>query len=230
MINSFSYTNESLKALEFSISSDRLAPYLRTIGGDKKRAIQLYVWNMLISSTLYPPLHCLEVTLRNSIHRELSKKYDLEWYDNITNLIKYDDQNKIIDAKSKLGRQSKPLEASRIVAELNFGFWISLLGKGKSGNYEILWRNALHKAFPNTNCLRKDIHRDLNKIRKLRNRIAHHEPIHKRDLREDYNLIIKLIEYMCENTAQWIEYHNHFQEVYNSKPKKIIRDKRSKEN
>lgn len=228
MINSFSYSDEYLQALELSISQDRLAPYLQKTRGNRKKAIQFYVWNMMISSTFYPPLQCLEVTLRNSIHRELSKKYNATWYENINNLLKYSEKKKINSAKKALSKQGKPLEPSQIIAELSFGFWVSLLGTGEGDNYETLWRKALYKAFPNANLLRKDVHRDLNKIRKLRNRIAHHEPIHKRDLRKDYNLIIQLIEFMCTNTAEWTKHHNYFQEIYQNKPIKIINPPRKK--
>jgi len=228
LINTFPYSDEYLQALELSISQDRLAPYFQKTRGNRKKAIQFYVWNMMISSTFYPPLQCLEVTLRNSIHRELSKKYNATWYENINNLLKYNDQEKIQSAKDALLKQGKPLEPSRIVAELSFGFWVSLLGKGERGNYETLWRNALYKAFPNAKPRRKEVHNDLDKIRKLRNRIAHHEPIHKRDLREDYDLIIQLIEFMCTNTAEWTKHHNYFQEIYQNKPIKIINPPRKK--
>lgn len=175
----------------------------------------------MISSTFYPPLQCLEVTLRNSIHRELSKQYNATWYDNINNLLKYNDKEKIQSAKDALLKQRKPLEPSRIVAELSFGFWVSLLGKGERGNYETLRRDALHKAFPNAKLRRKEVHNNLDKIRKFRNRIAHHEPIHKRNLSEDYQLIIQLIEFMCKNTAQWTKHHNYFEDIYQNKPQNI---------
>jgi hypothetical protein len=68
-----------------------------------------------------------------------------------------------------------------MVAELNFGFWLSLFHK----KYEAkIWqkKGALQTVFSNhinTGLLLniKKIRADLENIRKLRNRIFHHEPI-----------------------------------------------------
>ena len=43
----------------------------------------------------------------------------------------------------------------------------------------------------------------LEEIRKLRNRIAHHEPIFTRNLTGDLQKIVDLVELRCKVTASW---------------------------
>ena len=53
------------------------------------------------------------------------------------------------DAKATIAQRKKPVIPPRVVAELSFGFWVSLLGPGPSGLYEMrLWCPILYKAFP----------------------------------------------------------------------------------
>ena len=53
--------------------------------------------------------------------------------------------------------------------------------------------------------LREQIYADLEQIRTLRNRIAHHEPIFKRNLLQDYLIIRQSIDRRCPFTAEWME-------------------------
>ena len=45
---------------------------------------------------------------------------------------------------------------------------------------------------------------DLDQIRKLRNRIAHHEPIFTRNLDDDFKKIADLVKFRCPVTARWL--------------------------
>ena len=53
--------------------------------------------------------------------------------------------------------------------------------------------------------LRKALYENIQELRWLRNRIAHHEPIFTRNLQEDYDTTLKLIGWRDEATANWIE-------------------------
>ncbi|WP_221622399.1 MULTISPECIES: hypothetical protein [unclassified Burkholderia] len=48
------------------------------------------------------------------------------------------------------------------------------------------------------------IYGQLEDIRKLRNRIAHHEPIFTRNLLQDYSTIMSLVHHRCNLTAMWV--------------------------
>jgi hypothetical protein len=94
-----------------------------------------------------------------------------------------------------------------MVAELPFGFWVSLLGSG--ADYETrLWRPALRLAFSGYRGRRSVIHLELDATRRLRNRIAHHEPIYRRDLRADHARILRLLEYVSWDYKTWVQEHD----------------------
>ena len=128
---------------------------------------------------------------------------------------------RIANAKDTLRRAGRPLDPGRIVAELSFGFWERLLSRGPAGprNYEMmLWRPALHRAFPNARRRRADIHRPLPGLRDLRNRIAHHEPIFGRNLPVDYQTILDVIGWMCADTRAWVVHHSEVPVVLADRP------------
>lgn len=74
--------------LEHFISRDRLSSY-RTIVRKRspKNLIAAYYWNKHVSSTLYPILQCLEVTLRNGLHQAASNAFkNSNWYEPMVKL------------------------------------------------------------------------------------------------------------------------------------------------
>ena len=87
-----------------------------------------------------------------------------------------------------------------------------------------LWLPYLAQIFPNANTsnipkLRGEIYKDLEVIRSLRNRIAHHEPIFDEKLLSIYNKIIKIIGYRCQETANWVASHQTVTTLIAQKPK-----------
>ena len=65
---------------------------------------------------------------------------------------------------------------------------------------------------------RKLIYSELEQIRRLRNRIAHHEPIFTRNLTDDYQKILSLVGYRCAVTAKWLDEHQRAVEIISKKP------------
>ena len=185
--------------------------------GDLAQALRLYMWNTALSESLYGPLQGLEITLRNSIHERLTAVFGAHWYDNPKVGIQFAQQRQINEAKDTLRFQRKLIEPSRMVAELSFGFWIGLLGRKYENN---LWRSHLRPLFVNvpSPLLRKDVHKALDEIRLLRNRIAHHESILQRPLPKEHALILTVIRWFCAITADWIEHHSRFNDIYRARP------------
>lgn len=221
----FSYPTTLINALEGSLSPDRLQSYLTAAGGDKTKALQLYMWNTDLSAALYQPLQGLEIALRNAFHRELTNIYGSDWYDRIPHILTERSNDNITKAKKDITSRGKTVIPPRIVAELSFGFWVSLLGTGRKGkdNYEMrLWRPALYKAFPNRPSKgfnRKAANREFSRIKDLRNRIAHHEPIiHNQDVLTEYYRVLDAISWLCKETAIWISSNSRFKEAFNNKP------------
>ena len=214
MVKKFPYDPTLITALEAVLSTDRLGSYLLASGHDREKALRLYAWNSAISAAFYGPLQGLEVTLRNAMHRELTRAFGGQWYDALPTLLSPTAIQRIGEAKSALARNGKTVDAPHIVAELPFGFWIALLGPGPHGAYHNrLWIPAIHKAFPHSKQPRKDVHRPLDHLRLLRNRIAHHEPIFRRHLAADYDTILRVLRWMSPESAIWIDHHATVREI-----------------
>ncbi len=197
----------------------RLQRYMTIASGDTEHALRLYMWNTALSESLYGPLQGLEITLRNKIHERLMATFGVHWYDNPKVGIQFAQQRQIDDAKNTLRSQNKPLEDARMVAELNFGFWVGLLGRKYENN---LWRSHLRPLFINIPAplLRKDAHKALDELRFLRNRIAHHESILQRPLQREHSLILTVIRSLCDVTADWVACHSRFDAVYRTRPQR----------
>jgi hypothetical protein len=212
----FLYDVHNLAALSRCVSAARLQRYVAIAGGDTAQALRIYMWNTALSESLYGPLQGIEITLRNKIDEHLTAAFGAHWYDNPKIGIQFAQQRQINDAKSSLQFQHKPLDHTRMVAELTFGFWVGLLGT----RYENLWRAHLRKIFVNisTPLVRKDAHKALNEIRYLRNRIAHHESILHRPLPDEHALILTVIRWCCAVTADWVAHHSRFDDVYRLRP------------
>ncbi len=64
-----------------SISQVRLEPYLAACSGDMNQALRLYTWNIEASASFWGEMHVLEISLRNSIHDEMTSKYGkADWW------------------------------------------------------------------------------------------------------------------------------------------------------
>jgi hypothetical protein len=188
-------------------------------GNDTDRALRLYVWNTEMSAAFYSALQGVEIALRNAVHRELSRVYGTHWYDNPALPLSPVAKNLLREAKAAIAQRKKPVIPPRVVAELPFGFWVSLLGPGPSGLYEMrLWRPILYKAFPNAKLMRKQVHLPLDQLRTLRNRIAHHEPIFQRRLADDYHSILQVLGWICADTAAWVDHHSTVQALLAARP------------
>jgi hypothetical protein len=201
----FVFTNDALNSLDQSISIERLASYLTLARGDRQKALFQYERNRVLSEGLYGMLQSLEVALRNSIHREMSVGTGRpDWYD-LSGTLYRPEADTIAEAKGNIP-VGKPTTPARVVAQLTLGFWVKLLGR----NYEkALWVPHLYKSFPHLRRPdRRSVFDRLDKIRSLRNSIAHHEKILHRDLKTDYRELLETLAWICPVTACWVNVHN----------------------
>jgi hypothetical protein len=202
----FEYNDVQLDRLEKALSSDRLAPYFVQARGDRWVAIRLYERNARLSEALYGVVQPLEVILRNSIHRRLKDEVGTDdWYEKVSFLDA--ERDEIEDAKKAIQDRLKPLTPGRVVAELNFGFWVKLF----SGVYEKeLWVKHLRKNYA-IMMQRTTVHERLVQIKTLRNRIAHHETLIRRDPQKDYRDTLQAIGWISTTVRQWVETTNCFE-------------------
>jgi len=199
------------------LSQERLESYHQR--GTPRTDLNLfshYAWNMALSESLYSALQCLEIACRNQIHQSATTHYHRDdWFDHPAALQHENERQAIAKAKMALRQQGKPLEAGRIVAELNFGFWTSLLDR----RYEqVLWPRLLKHTFPRMPRkirTRATLAKRFNTIRRLRNRVFHHEPIwYWRDLPQQHEAILEAIEWLEPAMRSFVETIDRFPTVY----------------
>jgi hypothetical protein len=193
------------------LSTDRLSPYRAATGGELLEAIRLYEQNTQLSESLYGVLQGLEIALRNAIHAQLSVGFGrADWYE-VLSLEPEQTAMMLRKAKETLRREGKPFDPGRVVAELSFGFWTGLTGP----KYADLWRNHLVKIIPRRPVQRADLQTRLNSIRKLRNRVAHHEPILFSGRLEKYvREIFDTMAWMSPLAARWVRGNSSFAERF----------------
>jgi hypothetical protein len=202
------YSDDQILAIEKSLSPHRFNSYVIQAEGDRNRAIRLYERNTELSEALYGVIQGLEITLRNAIHLILQSGTGFEdWYDHIH--LQGPEADTVHLAKLALEALHKPVTAPRVIAKINFGFWVRLT----ASIYEKdLWVPHLHKIFP-ARMMRSLLNKRLSKVKGLRNQIARHERISKRDLGTDHKEIIETIKWLCPTTAQWVKNSTRFEKI-----------------
>ncbi|ERS51681.1 MULTISPECIES: Abi family protein [Corynebacterium] len=189
------------------LSENRLEPYLTKTGGSTDKAFELYELDRHLSASLFHEIAFIEVALRNSVSGYLSSEYGDDWYcklemgfdkrvrDNITEA-----WNSLPTDFTKNTERSKRL-GGRVIAASMFRTWTNILDTGGStglpapfnnADHDRIWsRQALISVFPGANSVarkkdpefsthgltRKWVHSKILEIKKIRNRVAHHESV-----------------------------------------------------
>ncbi len=202
---------QSLPAL---ISPARLEPYLRACEQDMTRALRLYTWNVEVSCAFWGAIHVLEVSLRNAEHQHMSTRYGrADWWSDpavALHAVMRDQVTRAQDGAAKSARKNRrDVVADDVVAALPFGFWSGLLAPGGSAQYETrYWQPFLHRAFPQFDGPRSRLYRDVDSLRLLRNRLAHHEPIFGRHLAADHVSILRVAHYIAPDISEFLDSHS----------------------
>lgn len=220
------YDSTLLQALDTSLSSSRLAPYLSLADNDPVYAHQLYLWNARLAKSFLYPLGVVEVAVRNSMHNALSAAFGTEEWVISPNLhYTYFTPQSLTSHGSSKGRlkKSKGRDPSpdEMVAGLNFDFWSNILRP----EYTPMWQmnNALQAAFP-LMAPAPDLAKArlaIADVNHFRNRIAHHEPIHHLDIREKLTLLQSVLGFICTDTAGWMKECSTVMQTLRAVPSKV---------
>ena len=186
---------------ERTLSVARLNAYTEKGEADTYNAIARYLWNAALCEALYPTLQAFEVALRNAIHSSLSDYYRPEWLLE-QNFFRNREWNAILDAQDSLSEQGKlaadaSVRPDDLVAELMLGFWTGLFVHAYDRKFAIPVMSRGLKGFPDTIRTRDSLYKRFDKVRYLRNRVAHHEAIyHWADLPQRHEDVLNYIGYI----------------------------------
>jgi len=186
-------------------------------------ALALYAWNAQVSAALMAPLHICEVVVRNAVADALDAVYGSDWpwqqvfITSLPNPTRgYNPRADIL--KVRVGQPT----TGKVIPELKFVFWQTLF---TSRFDDRIWQPHMRTVMP---CLDPDqtiaqlrgsIYGELDQLRRLRNRIAHHEPIFTRHLADDFQKIQQLIALRCPITSAWMMENQHASELIARKPR-----------
>jgi hypothetical protein len=173
-------------------------------------AVALYRWNARIAGALLSPLHVCEVVVRNAVSEAVEQVYGPRWpwSDGFLQSLPNPPKNAGYNPQRDLVMSRSQPSTGKVIPELKFVFWQKMFTSRHDAR---LWTPHLRDLFPNhgsdstVGALRTRIYDDLEVIRRLRNRIAHHEPTFSRDLDSDMAMIIDLVQLRSPTTAAWIQ-------------------------
>jgi hypothetical protein len=209
---------EFIRQFRASVSNERIDKYRQrgVAGGDENLLIH-YAWNVALAESLYPILQCMEIALRNSVHKAATAAYgDSFWFDN-PRLMDRKSLDGVATAKRDLLTRGKQITAAGIIAEQNFGFWTACFNRRQE---QRLWPKIHRQAFPNIPRhlrQRSTIADRLNEVRKLRNRVFHHEPIwYLNDLRDKHGRILELTGWINPAMVEFAEAIDRFPSLYDA--------------
>lgn len=212
----------TIQAVKNTLSAARINTYVIAASNDESAALELYAWNAQVSGAFLTPLHICEVVVRNTVSETLESIYGGRWpwsqgfERSLTNPANGYNPRK--DLQNSRGRAAT---TGQVISELKFVFWQKMF----TARYDQrLWEQNLGRVLPNLDQaktvgqLRGEIYDELEQIRKLRNRIAHHEPIFTRNLEDDFQKIVKLVEFRCQVTASWMVSNQQALDVIKANP------------
>lgn len=212
--------NINLEVLKSIFSKARIMPYAEN-GDATDTILAKYHSNIILSEAMIPTLHYLEICLRNRIDQILKKYHKANWLISPPNslMISAQDLKKIEDVIFKLKRENRrdPMH-DEIVAQMTFGFWAAFFHKKYDPS---IWHRKdtfkiIFPHLPRAQRKRSYIEIRILKIKEMRNRIAHHEPVWNRgaSIYEAHTMCHELIGAMSQEAAQILTTIDRFPAVY----------------
>jgi hypothetical protein len=205
------------------VTAERLGSYLRASGGRVADAFALYEWNTRASSSVIELASMVEVLSRNALDRELTlwahDRHDgASWFDEAP--LDGRGCSDLRNARERATRQGRRTEVhGRVIAELSLGFWRFLV---ESRYLTSLWVPATHAAFPvgaiDLRTRQREVAFRMQQLTFVRNRAAHHEPIHARDLLKDHASALDLARWISPAAGAWVEAVTSLPAIVSTKP------------
>jgi len=185
--------------------------------------MRLYEWNTLACAAVIQTVALAEVIARNALDQQLvawasGQPGNPSWLDVAP--LDGRGQADIAEARRRATRGGRNPEIhGKVIAELSFGFWRYLT---TSQYFSSLWVPALNSGFPgaqgNAWQRRAQVDQTMDRLGFVRNRAAHHEPIHRRDLMRDFAAAVALCGWVNPDGAAWAQAISTLPGAVNSRP------------
>ena len=162
---------------------------------------EIFFFRAEIAAALWVHIQAFESTLRNFVYEALVLIYEeKEWW-KIPNLL-FDGESRDIERTTEsLSKRKEFLTPILVVHNMSLSFWIKLLGKRY---HETIWLQII-KYMPVYPGRREDFYNKAREIRNLRNSIAHHGPIMRRNLIRDHAYLGELTAILDPELARQVE-------------------------
>lgn len=201
-------------SLRNAISDARFEPYGSSHPRNDAEGYAVYAWNIALCESLYPALNGIEIALRNAIHFAADNYFsDGLWF---AGRLSWQEEDQVNKLRNKIDPSGvKHLTAGDFVSGLSLGFWVDLF---KRRYEQILWPWLLRQVFPYAPRRQRDregLYQRLNRIRGLRNRVFHHEPVWKLpDLQARHGQILETIGWISPAMLELTRLLDRFHGVY----------------
>lgn len=196
---------------ETAFSSARLNRYLMACNGNRRKAMQLYRYNIKLCQKFYGMLNVFEVILRNAIDNHYSAQFaNADWIQAhlaAGGMLEHAPQNGKTQTLIAELRANGRYSSDRVVSGVSFGFWPYFFTRRpfRTGGQTLL--RALPGRAHGLN--QRTVYNELQSIKNFRNRIAHHEAIcfnaaGQIDLttaKENYRLLCNYVAYLGYDVA-----------------------------
>jgi len=209
-----------------TISPVRLQRFV-TAAGNTTDALRLYRWNAQLAAAYWTPLHFMEVAVRNAVHDSLAATMaNPRWFKDpavpgrgAAWLYPFEAEA----VEKAIDKIFDPVTPDKVVAELHFGFWVGLLSgryvpaQGGTDYHSMVWvKGGVSKKFGVAK--RRDVHKRLDRLRRFRNRVAHHEHLMGENLDVVSADIDTILRILCPATATWVRAMSDVTRVRRKRP------------
>lgn len=200
------FTAREIAALREAISPARLTTYMRHAHGNARQALELYAWNMWAAAAMHPILHANEIALRNAVNRALESQFGVQWpySQGFLRMLPAHERKNFESSRGKLEkmRRVQRLSTGEVVAGQTYYFWVSML---TSRFDQRVWQREFARSFhfAPARVNRAVVHASAERVRQLRNRIAHHEPLLGYHLAGAHRRAVAMIRWISPYKAAW---------------------------
>lgn len=206
----------SQRTLERLLGPARLQRYLDAADGDHQKAGELYLWATQLAGALHAQLSFVEVAMRNTLDPVLANwnstqpGYGADWtaehgaapllYGLLKRSLALARKHAANESQRRPrshARRNAAITRDDVISQLTFGDWVKLIhDTDGTARQARLWIDAVHGAFPHvpaTESERIRVGSQLETMRRLRNRVAHHDNLLNVNVRARLNESLSLL-------------------------------------